>query len=1078
MAKSAGVSKQGSAAGGVPFPGKVKLPRARDNLMPRPRLLQQLSDGLEGRLTLLTAPAGFGKTSLLAQFARECERPVCWYAVDGRDQEAHGFVAYLLASLRQQFPWLGGRLEKLLGDRKATPQQLIDLLSEEVYESQESFVLVLDDIQALEPESSAWAALSHLLSRVPENCHLLLASRRKPELAALPLLAARQEVSTLSADDLALTLTETEQFLKETLALAPSAEQLSALVEASDGWAAPLVLLAAKLEPNLAALRQERLKPSDTLYQYFEQEVIATLPSAVQAGLLKAGVPLQLDPAFCRAVLDLPQWEEEVQHPLESANLLHLVPGQDWPRLWRPLRSFLVSKLRLEDPKQFVNLHLRAAVLLEEHASWNTAVYHFVQAQAWERVVRVMDQAGPGLFEEGNWNVLADWLESVPEEQFNRHAKLVLWKARILQYLNQPDQALQLLVRPIRGFEADQDWGSLAQALVIRGTCLRTKGEYQAAKEALSYARSLLLEHNGSVTLLTEARKELGVTYAQAGEFELAMQELQAVLDTYEAQGDLFAIASTNQDLAGCYLFLGQLPEALTRLEKARRRWLKLHNNRALAQTLNNIGFVQSLLGELKNAAEAYELALQVMESTPGARGEAIVLNSLADCKREAGDWAAADELYERSLQMARDAEDNCEIATNLNSQAEAQRLRGDLGAADLLVNQALAEAARGDAAYEQSLCHLTRGLVLRDRGDLADAVSAISQAVEMLRKIGSKRDLVRGYFNLADAYFAQKRKRMALDCLETVAALISELGYDGFIVAEASRSPLLIQYAAANKVADGYYANLVKRLKGQPAPAGKAEKTAAPAASEGRYPALQAYGFGNLRVVCGGREVSDLEWRSEKSKEMFFYFLTSGRPLRKEEIVTTLWPAAPEDKTSSYFHSTLYRLRQALYPECIVKDGGAYSINPQSAPWFDVEEFAAVVKQAEALPKDNHDRLVLLEKALALYQGAFAPDFDSEWADNLRWQLEEQHLRLLGGMAAAYAERGDHRRCIDLCQQILAVDELNQTAWQRLIRSYLKAGETEAAKFAYRRYTELVERDEMADDEGDSEDWDDLLSR
>jgi two-component SAPR family response regulator len=167
----------------------------------------------------------------------------------------------------------------------------------------------------------------------------------------------------------------------------------------------------------------------------------------------------------------------------------------------------------------------------------------------------------------------------------------------------------------------------------------------------------------------------------------------------------------------------------------------------------------------------------------------------------------------------------------------------------------------------------------------------------------------------------------------------------------------------------------------------------------------IQSFGFGHLRVEIAGREITDLEWRSEKSKEMFFFFLCNRRPLRKREIVAALWPDLPDEKTTSAFHSNMDRLRQALYSECIAKDSGRYILDPRGQFAFDVERFQQLVAEAEGLPKSSAEAISLMEKALALYNGPFAMDFYSEWAETLRWQLGEQHMNLLTTLATLYID-------------------------------------------------------------------------
>ena len=217
--------------------------------------------------------------------------------------------------------------------------------------------------------------------------------------------------------------------------------------------------------------------------------------------------------------------------------------------------------------------------------------------------------------------------------------------------------------------------------------------------------------------------------------------------------------------------------------------------------------------------------------------------------------------------------------------------------------------------------------------------------------------------------------------------------------------------------------------------------------------------------MELAGREITDLEWRSEKSKEMFFFFLCNRRPLRKEEIVAALWPDLPDEKTTSAFHSNMYRLRKALYPECIAKDSGRYILDPRSQFAFDVERFQKLLAEAGRMPKASADATSLMEQALALYKGPFAMDFYSEWAETLRWQLAEQHMRLLTTLAAVFSDAKEYKRSADICQRILELDEYNEAAWYRLMSNYILSGQTEAARFCYKRYVKVLGAEDLGNE-------------
>ncbi|MEE8370194.1 MAG: tetratricopeptide repeat protein, partial [Dehalococcoidia bacterium] len=473
------------------------------------------------------------------------------------------------------------------------------------------------------------------------------------------------------------------------------------------------------------------------------------------------------------------------------------------------------------------------------------------------------------------------------------------------------------------------------------------------------------------------ARKELGITYGMCGEFDKALSELTGALEVYEAQGDAYHIAHVNDQIGNALMALGRLSEAAGHLERARQRWSKLNNDERLVNTLNNLGMLHYLLGDYGQAEGLFREALDKARLEPTPAGEVYLLTCLGDIRRDKGELQAALDLYDSALSRGSALDEAYIRIYIMDAIAGACRLKGDIGDGESWAKRATAEAEARGGVFELGLCMLTRGLIQRDRGQLKEATSSLEESVRLLQQADARRELATARFHLAGVLFSLKRKRLALEGLEVVARLVQDMGYDHFLTVEAARNPLLVQYAAANKIADGYFGQLLKMTKA--APGARAEDSEAESQPESAGTTVQAYGFGNLRVELAGREITDLEWRSEKSKEMFFFFLCNRRPLRREEIVAALWPDLPDEKTGSAFHSNLYRLRQALYPDCIAKDSGRYILDPRGRFSFDVADFQQALQEADSLPKGGPEALALQEKALRSYKGAFAADFYSE---------------------------------------------------------------------------------------------------
>jgi ATP/maltotriose-dependent transcriptional regulator MalT/DNA-binding SARP family transcriptional activator len=1058
----------------VPYPSKVTLPVRRPAIVRRQRLIDALSQAVERKITLVSAPAGYGKTTLLMDFAQSWTDPVCWYALDERDRDLDAFLRYFLASGRQQFPDFGAELTQALeqGDPIA-PEDAVDLLVAATALQEQPHVIIFDDFHFLdEAPLELKETLEGWLYRLPPSCHVILSGRTQAQLAMLPLMSVRQEVDAITAANFSFTCEEVMHLFRDVLAKEITPDDAQHLADITEGWAGALVLLADRVHASRTSISLEHLRRSDALFQYITLEQFKPLPEDVKAFLTGSAIPRTIEIGMINELLGISDTEEQLSF-LERRNLFVLRDEKAAPnyRYHRLFRAFLISHLRTQDHERFQELNLKAAAMKEQAEEWEEAVYHYIQASAWDRIIQVTERVGWRMFEEGRWDTLAEWLDAIPAEELTAQPKLLLWKARIFHSLNQIDNALALVGPVVDSLESSEDWLPLAQALVVKGMCLGIKGAHNEAKEALTKATTILREHDGPTSILTEARMELGRTYNLCGEFEHAQAELKAVLDIYESAGDVYNVAHVSDQLAIVVALLGRIADAAVHFQRAQQCWTKLHNDERLLLTTNNLGFLYYLQGDFDQAETILRKGLEKAEGLANARPEMYLRQNLADVKRDKGEWTVAIEMYLSSLEMAQTMDEaliSCYISDGL---ANTYRLMGDMNTCEAWAQRAAAIADDRAGLLELGISATTLGLIQRERGQLKDAVSSLERAVSLLKESEAKRELARANFHLAGVYFSLKRKSLALERLNQAAELVKGLGYDHFLTVEARRNPLLVQYAAANKLAGGYFEGLLKVMKGsRPTASGAAVEEAEPG-DETETGAL-AYGFGNLRVEIAGREITDLEWRSEKGKEMFFFFLCNRRPLRKEEIVAALWPDLPDDKTTSAFHSNMYRLRKALYAECIAKESGRYILDPQQSFAFDVQQFQQALQKADLLPKGSPETLALMEKALSLYKGQFAADFYSEWAETLRWQLEEQYTSLLAALATAYSEAKEYMRSAEICQRIIDMDEFNEAAWYRLMSNYIQSNQMEAARYSYNRYVQILTADDMdAEDIPDFED-------
>ncbi len=807
----------------VPYPSKVELPVRRPAIVRRERLVDRMNAALANRITLVSAPAGYGKTTLLLDFAQSCNAPVAWYSLDERDADLQLFLRYFAVAGENILPGFSADIAEACGGaRPISAERATDLMISASQLANGPAVFIFDDFHYLDDgPDDLRQAVDGWLSRLSPNVHVVLSGRTHTELSVLPLMSVRQEVETIAAGDFAFTCEEVVHLFRDVLGKEVALDDAQHLADISEGWAAALVLMADKVEASRTAISLESLRDSDTLFRYMTLEQFDPLPEDLREFLSGSAVLRSLDENKVNALLDITNTTERL-NMLERRNLFVMrdtgAPGGH--RYHHLYRAFLVSKLRTQDPGRFEQLNMKAAEQMEQAENLEEAVYHYIQVAAWDRIVQIAERVGWRMFEEGRWDTLADWLEAVPADELQAQPRLILWQARILHHLNQVDRAQALLAQAIASFEAKEDWTALAEALIPMGMCLRVKGEHEESRRLFTRARDLLEEHNGPVSTLTEARKELGIALGLCGEIAQSIEELTAVLAMYESLGDTYNIAHTSDQLGVTLGLAGRLAESATALERARQRWMKLGNDHRLVETLINLGQTYYLQGDYENAESVERQGLEKSAALGSTRPETYLLASLGDIKRQTGEYAAALELYNSCLEQAWTLDDAYIRIYTTDAIAGTYQLMGDLQNGESWSKRAISEAEKRGGALEMGLCLITAGLLRRQQGELKDAVESLEEAIKHLKTCDARRELARAHFHLAGAHFSLKRKRLALDGLEAAAKYVQELGYDHFLLVEAARNPLLIQYAAANKLADGYYARMLKLIKGASATA------------------------------------------------------------------------------------------------------------------------------------------------------------------------------------------------------------------------------------------------------------------
>src|SRR5437660_3309874 len=397
---------------------KLYLPRLRPNVVSRPRLLERLNAGLHRKLTLIAAPAGFGKTTLVSEWVEGIARPTAWLSLDEGENDPTRFLAYLVTALQTIAATLGeGVLGVLQSSRPPPPEAILTALLNEITTLPDQFVLVLDDYHVIDAKPVD-LALTFLVEHLPPQMHLVIATREDP-LLPLARLRARGELTELRAADLRFTPSEAAAFLNSVMGLNLSPGNIAALEDRTEGWIAGLQLAALSMRGREDIPEFIRAFTGDHRYilDYLVEEVLTRQPEPVRSFLLQTAILDRLSGSLCDAVTGQEKGNVRLE-ALEHGNffVVALDDQRHWYRYHHLFAEVLSAHLRAEQPEQVATLHRRASAWYEQHGSAADAIRHALAAFDFARTADLVELALPAMLRSRQEATLLGWLRALPDE--------------------------------------------------------------------------------------------------------------------------------------------------------------------------------------------------------------------------------------------------------------------------------------------------------------------------------------------------------------------------------------------------------------------------------------------------------------------------------------------------------------------------------------------------------------------------------------------------------------------------------------------------------------------------------------
>ncbi|WP_141500031.1 LuxR C-terminal-related transcriptional regulator [Paenibacillus luteus] len=447
---------------------KIEIPQARKSIVSRPGLIDKLNDGLESKLTLVTAPAGYGKTTALSTWAKQCGSPVAWVSLDKLDDDWASFWNCVLISIRERIPAFGEMLTLLTDAESAAAfNSGISALLNELNQLNESLILVLDDYHVI-TLPAIHHSLSYLLEYLPPHVHLFISSRSGLTFPTARLIA-KGEMLQLDMKDLQFSLDEGVVFFRELMKISLTNEQIRELFRQTEGWVSGLQLAAISLKnsSNLAASIHQFNGQQRHISRFLLEEVYGNLTESIQQFLLATSLLSRMNRDLCQAVT----WHTDSQEQLDRLEQLNLflIPLDDrreWYRYHHLLSDFLQQLGAKEHPKKWMKFHVRAANWFEKQGFMEEAVEHYIKAQKVDDALRLIEHLLPELMH-SKVHVLIRWITSLPEGSYEHKPTFELFYISKLMEIGNWNKALQRAEQAEIRFETlrtvipEQEWKHL-----------------------------------------------------------------------------------------------------------------------------------------------------------------------------------------------------------------------------------------------------------------------------------------------------------------------------------------------------------------------------------------------------------------------------------------------------------------------------------------------------------------------------------------------------------------------------------------------------------------------------------------
>jgi ATP/maltotriose-dependent transcriptional regulator MalT/DNA-binding SARP family transcriptional activator len=1006
----------------------------------RERLVDTLHANIPRKLIVIAAPAGYGKTTLLANFSVDSEIPVCWMRLTEADRDVIRFVTLLAASLQRRFRRLRDKfdLERLID---SSPQAIARAFADTIdAHISDPFVILLDDVHLINRAKATTAFLDALLEILPEQITVVASGREVLEVS-LARLMAEGNLFGIGPQELALTPGELTDLARLHAGVELEETEATRLLEETRGWITGVVLSGKLTGTGLGALVQD---PRPMVYEYLASVVLNRQPDDLRRFMLDTCVFPVMTADGCDFLLKADNSTRFLRRLVRGS--LFLTATEESPRTYEyhpQFRQFLLELTKSTDKAQFQKLQKRAADYLAQHDSPEHAVELYVEAGANKKAAIIADVRAEDMYTSGRWITLETWAQRLGEVDVVA-PRVFLYLAAAYTERGNLDAAEEALVRGQIMLTPKTTKSVLAYASIVRGHIALRRGIWDEVIEAAEAAEEVL-SSRGSKLRRADCRRLRALANTRKGELLSAERDAEIAIQLLNSPELRNAQASALVDLSMIQVYLGKLTASHATTLKAHDILLQIGSPVKLAVSYNNLAYDAHLQGRYEEALDLYNEGLKFARQAASPAREANILFGQADLFADLDLALQAAELYGEGLNLATQLDNLGLIRYGCIRTSILHRRKGGTALAHEWLGRAieLGEESVPLSTESIQLCAL-------------EAFAKPERAKERLAKLVKTQDSLEASDRTLALYF-QARASLSSGAMDEAHAIFKDAldwgggrGTEQFIAGELLFDPDFREFVRHSLGTHPVLSVILRRIEMMRAVAQLYQE--APEEVTGTvHVTLSA--LGEASVYSQNERLSDLK---PLSKEVLFH-LADHQRVERDVLLETFWPHHPPGRQVANLHTAVYNLRRELGRDVILHEGTVYCLNAELPIEYDVLRFERAASIAEGLPPGDPRKMFALTEAINSYGGPFLLEFASDWVVERRRDLEIRYLDLLAHHAQEALVRDQPLRAVNTLRQALQIDPYRDDTNLYFLEALGRLGRRGEVVAHYQRYIKLL---------------------